>query len=171
MLLPSNQNPATLSAVSVNFSNPVLLFKYITPSLLQRLPRSISYPYFSVDRYPTTSNISFAPNSSQILQSNNIQLKSIPRKIYIFARRQNMDETFSTTDTYFAINNISLNWNNESGLLSSATQQDLYNISKKNGVNLSWSQWAGAYSFVSQTIANTSKIGLVGSILCLNFWA
>lgn len=167
MILPANQNPATLNAPTVTFNNPVLLFKYVTPSLLQKLPRSISYPYFSVDRYPTVASSALAPDAQVILQSNNIQLKSIPRKIYFFARRQNSDESMTTTDTYFGIKNISVNWNNESGLLSSATQQDLYNISKKNGVNLSWSQWAGDYSFVGQTPANTSKIGLVGSIICL----
>lgn len=168
MLLPSNQNPATLSSVSVTFNNPVLLFKYITPSLLQRLPRSISYPYFSIDRYPTTPGTSLAAKQSGfVMASNNIQLKSIPRKIVIAARRQNSDEDFTTTDTYLSITAVNVNWNNESGLLSSATQQDLYNIAKKNGVNLSYSQWAGGYSFVSQSIANTSQIGLVGSVLPL----
>lgn len=167
MVLPANQNPATLNAPVVNFSNPVLLFKYITPSLLQKLPRSISYPYFSIDRYPTTSLQAFTPNSIQTISSNNIQLKSIPRKIYVFARRQNSDESFLTTDTYFSIESVNVNWNNESGLLSSATKQDLYNISKKNGVNLSWSQWAGNYGFVGNTPANTQQIGLVGGVLCL----
>lgn len=167
MVLPANQNPATLNPPTITFNNPVLLFKYITPSLLQRLPRSISYPYFSVDRYPTLAAAPLAPNASIQLQSNNIQLKSIPRKIYFFARRPNNNETFLTTDTYFGIQNVSVNWNNESGLLSSATQHDLYNISKRNGVDLSWSQWAGNYSYAPQTPLNNQRIGLVGSILCL----
>jgi hypothetical protein len=39
------------------------------------------------------------------------------------------------------INRLNILWNNQSGLFSSATSQDLYEVSRSNGLNLSWSQW------------------------------
>ena len=40
------------------------------------------------------------------------------------------------------IKSLSILWNNQSGLFSSASEQDLYNISKRNGLNLTYNQWA-----------------------------
>jgi hypothetical protein len=51
------------------------------------------------------------------------------------------------------INSIAVTFNNRVGILSTATQQDLYQISIKNGCNLSWNEWTNN----------------VGSVLCLDF--
>jgi hypothetical protein len=48
----------------------------------------------------------------------------------------------NTSDSYLAINNLSVLWNNQSGLLSSASAQDLYRIAADNGCNLSWPQFS-----------------------------
>jgi len=161
-----NGNP--ISNIVVSFApNPKLLFQYITPKQLMPLPPVITYPYFEIQRYPTQSP-AMAPNSTYTIASQNIQLQSIPRRMYIYARRQNSDQTFSTTDTFFSIQNVSINWNNNSGLLASASAVDLYNISRTNGCNLSWTQWNG----ITQVLDNNSNAivkGTVGSILCIEF--
>ena len=68
-------------------------------------------------------------------------------------------------------------------LLASASQQQLYNISKKNGVDLSFPEWsgntplvglsnmeAGISGFFSSVAPNGFQAtGLVGSVLCLDF--
>jgi hypothetical protein len=129
------------------FAPPQLLFNYITPKDIQLIPDSVAYPYYEVDRYPTPA-IAIAPmtnyvvpNNTVSVQSNNIQLNSIPRRIYVFARQQNSDQTYNSADFFARIVNISVNWNNNSGLLSSATEQDLWRLARKNGVSLSWPQW------------------------------
>ena len=177
-----HDNISNFQVSSVSFGQPQLLFTYITPKELQSIPRALTLPYFTVDRYYTASGLSVVPNQSITINSNNIQLNSIPRRMYISMRRQNAD-LYGTgnsqsspviypgcyyTDTFFSISNISVNWNNYSGLLSSATQQDLYNISKKNGVNLSWTQWSGGPTTESGISSNLIK-GTVGSVLCLEF--
>lgn len=173
-------NGSTLTNITVNFGSPALLFNYITPKLLEPIPRSITYSYMVVDRFPTDDNISHAPNSTFTMSSNNVQLNTIPRRIYIFARQRNSDRTATTTDTFASLLNISINYNNYSGLLSSASQQQLYNISKKNGCNLSFPEWCG--NAITAGLSNTSAgipgrfsnttsfapSGLVGSILCLD---
>ena len=156
--------PATLTSVTVNFGQPCLLFKYITPNVTEPIPRSAVYDYYSVNRYPTTQPLvpALAPNISTTIQSQNIQLQSIPRRLYIFARKAN--RTFNDPDAYLAIENISVNWNNNSGLLSSASKEDLYQISVDNGCDLSWSQWSGGPIYNADF---SDQEGSVGSILAL----
>jgi hypothetical protein len=175
---------STITNIDVNFDMPVLLFNYITPKLLEPIPREISYGYFSIDRFPTDGMATLSFGGSATINSNNIQLNTIPRRIYLFARKRNMDLTITDTDTFAAIESVSINYNNFSGLLSSATQADLYNISKKNGCNLSWPEWSGSAAGVatipqaggsgmSAVFDNTGAtgatyVGLVGSILCID---
>jgi hypothetical protein len=44
---------------------------------------------------------------------------------------------------YVPINAVSITWSNMSGLLSSQSQSQLFNISKANGLDMSWAQWRG----------------------------
>lgn len=145
---------------------PQLLFNYITPQQLQTIPSAMQYSYFNIDRYPTDFP-ALAPNVSTTLVSNNIQLQSIPRRIYICARRNNAELQSSPnfTDTFLSINNIVVNWNNHSGLFSSATAYDLYKMSVKNHCNLSWTQWSGGPSYINGSLATLG--GTVGSIVCI----
>jgi len=166
MVLPVGQNPVTNFTVTVTLGQPTLYFKYITPKQLMGIPRVCTYPYFVVDRYPTNVG-SVASGALSQVSSSNIQLNSIPRKLYIFARKQNNDLTFLDTDTFLGITQVSVNWNNRSGLLSAASQQDLYNISRKNGVNMSWQQWSGG-PFPTM-YASSQLYGSIGSMLCLEF--
>jgi hypothetical protein len=157
---------STISDITVEFLQPSLLFKYITPSKVQQIPRHAVYPYYSVNRYPTDSLHTFDPNQTRTLSTQNIQLNSIPRRMYIFARKRNLDLSYTDTDTYLRIDNINVNWNNQSGLLSSASQQDLYRMCVKNGLNMSWTQFNGG---PTTTIGNVEKFGTVGSVLCVEF--
>lgn len=138
---------AISSIATTFFSAPQLLFNYITPKELQSIPSSITYPYYSIDRYPSPV-VSLAPGAFTTVTSNNIQLNSIPKRLYIFARRQNGDQNFNTTDSFAYITGINVNWNNNSGLLASATPYDLYRVAQKNGTNLSWNQWSSTVGSV-----------------------
>ena len=137
---PVNGN--NITSITVNFNQPTLLIGSIIPQDIQMIPKSSVYSYFELSQYSTNYGAivpSFSnPGSTIITQSNNVQLGSIPSSVYIFARKQNSALTFTDTDTFFSINSISINWNGKDGLLSSCSQNDLYNISKKNGCNLSW---------------------------------
>lgn len=165
----SHANDATGSAVitnvSVTFGQPSLLFQYITPPLTMPRPVSISYPYYVVNRFPSGPT-TIASGAVTTISSNNIQLNSIPRRMYIFARQQNNDQTVNSTDAYAEIQNISIQFENYSGLLASASEQDLYNISKCNGLNMSWLDWTGG---PTQALAGTtaSHFGTIGSVLCI----
>jgi hypothetical protein len=155
---------STITGVTVNFGQPKLLFEYTTPPITMERPLSIAYPYYVVNRFPTgPTNIPASTTASNIV-SNNIQLNSIPRRMYIYLREQNSDLTINKTDSFASIENISLQFENFSGLLASASKQDLYNIARNNGLNLSWTEWSGGPTFVGDL---STAVGTVGSVLCL----
>jgi hypothetical protein len=162
----------TINSITVNLGQPTLLFNYVTPKELQAIPKSVVYPYYDVQRYPTDANAPIASGASTTLNSANIQLQSIPKRMYIFARRRNADlyngvGAANLTDTFFEINSININWNNNAGLLSSASQQDLYRMSVSNGCNMSWEQWSGGP--VNRILGTNEQFGAIGSVLCIEF--
>ncbi len=165
-----SHNPAvsTFSSIIVTLGQPTLLFRYITPSPLEKIPRFKNYPYYEIQRYPTDANSAIASGASVILSSSNIQLNSIPRMMYIFARKRNSDLTNLDTDTFLSIEKVSINWANNSGLLSNATKRDLYEMSKKNGCNLNWRAWSGENTFFNSG-GTVQQINGVGSVLAVEF--
>jgi hypothetical protein len=58
-----------------------------------------------------------------------ISMNQIPDKMIIFVRKSMGTQSYTDTDSFLPIDNISINWNNNSGILSSHTSRDLYNIS------------------------------------------
>ena len=164
---------------SFGFGNlPTILFEYITPQENMIIPANmpITYPYFDVLRFPTDLALNVAGSGPQFYQSNNIQLNSIPRRLYVYIRERNNDlySNASHTDTYFTINNISLQFQNKNGLLASASQQQLYEMSVKNHCKMSWNQWQGRVNkpglMVQANPADFSnQMGTIGSIVCIEF--
>lgn len=157
----------TLTTITVNFSDPTLLFEYKTPDPREKIPRFRRYPYYKIQRY-TTEKASMAAGEQRILSTQNIQLNSIPRIMYIYARRSNNARTFETTDTFLSIDKVSVNWGNRSGLLSNASKQDLYEMSKRNGCNMNWRDWSGEPSYFISG-GTTELISGVGSVLAIEF--
>lgn len=148
---------------------PQLLFNYITPKSLMSIPKEVAYPYFVVDRYPTDLSSIAAGATLVNVSTANIQLNSIPRRIYIYARPSNgyiQSNPVTTSDCFFEISGVIVNWANHSGLLSSSTEQDLFRLSCDNGLDMSYQQWS--YTQGSGPAAGTT-IGTVGSVLCLEF--
>ncbi len=60
------------------------------------------------------------------LQSTDLQLSGMPDKLIIFARKHVADLRCNDTDLYSIITNISINFNNQAGLLSSMSQEQLF---------------------------------------------
>lgn len=155
----------TINTPVVTFGQPQLEFKYITPDALDP-PRDIYvYPYHIVTPY-LTGNLSVVnSNATLSITSQAVKLMTIPRRLYIYVKRQKSDETHLTTNTYFAIESVNITWKNKTGLLASASKRQLYEISVENGCNMNWTQWSGGpIATGGDTI---TYYGTVGSILCL----
>ena len=133
-----------LNTPTVSVESASLYFNYLTPDPTMPIPRNVETSYFSVVSYPTRSSAPIAPGGRVSLTMNSIQVTSIPKRIYVFAKKDDSLETAFTSDTYLSVttdaNPLTLTWNNNQ-FLSQATTPDLYNIAVKNGCNSSYSQW------------------------------
>lgn len=161
-------------------SQPILLFKYITPDSIQVLSPNmpITYPYYDVQRYPLDFPSAVTPgasNATGIISSNNLQLNSIPRLMYIYARTRNQDlyavgTGCTLTDTYLALENINITFANYTGLLSSCSKFQLYQIAIKNGCTMNWAQWSGEReNDPASFIFPVPQYGTIGSVLAIEF--
>lgn len=158
-------------------STPFLTFDYITPSQLQVIPPVLSYSdYFNITRYETLSAKSYTPNEQATEVINTLQLSSVPSYILIFARQNFADKNIGSTDSYFSIENISVQISNTPGLLAGTPKYKLYEISVGNGYELSYQDWgaskmhgvnSGDWSIIPEAF-NTYTSG-VGSVLKLEF--
>lgn len=129
------------------FQNSRLLFNFQTLTSLQyaKISSKCIVPYTDYPRYLTsfTQNEQVAPYTSITLTSQNLQLNQVPSQIMISVRKPMNAQTPYDTSSFLTIENISINFNSQSGLLASATQQDLYNISYRNGCAQSYYEWQG----------------------------
>lgn len=160
--------PSGGPAFSFSDTQPSLQFTYFTPKETQMIPRDLvaCYPYFDIQRYPT--DISVSGTNQGTFTTNNVQLSSIPNRIYIFVRQQNntLFNSCTNTDTFAAIDKLSIQYFNRTGILSSCTRNQLYQMSVKNGCNMSWEQWSGDPVYIDG--AFSSQYNTVGSVICLN---
>ena len=133
----------TVSTVAVHVSGPPSLYvTYLTPAANTVIPKEISYSFAQVINYSTLYG-NVAPLGTFQVTSNNIQLSQIPRMIGIYARRSNNTANYNTTDTFAYLSQLSINYNNKVGLLSTAQPAQLYDIACRNGLRqVTWPMWA-----------------------------
>jgi hypothetical protein len=164
----SGGNPIT-AVSSVFYRAPELLINYITPLDNQQIPEIQLLPYQKCHEYVKTLD-DIAVGGSLEAYSDTIRLASIPKYIYLFARRRDDQNSFLTSDSFPSISKINLQWDNQNGLLSGATPQDLFEISRRNGCNLSWmafQEFRGSVLCLEMGkdigLENNQAIGLKGS--------
>jgi hypothetical protein len=174
----------TKSATIEGFGESMLIFTFITPHASDMLePRNV-VPYYELPIYRSTNlNVAltglpiqgpagnyyaagagdmFANGSINLGQSgdiysSNIQLNCVPDKLIIFVRRTVGALTCCDTESYLSINTVSINWNNQAGLLSSFTTEQLFRASIASGLNnLTWEEFQG----VTTSVAGTGAAGL-----------
>jgi hypothetical protein len=160
-----------------------LIFQMLTPHPSQILPSKNVVDYVDFPRYLTTFNNTIAAaavNATNELvpttlefPSNNIQLNQVPDMLVICARKPMSQQTNRDSDCFLPITKISINWNNQSGLLANATQDTLYRMSAKS-TNQTWQEFRGyANKYIPPVGAgyNTrlQQVLTSGSILALRF--
>jgi hypothetical protein len=123
------------------YQAPEVLTTYLTPDLTQAIPQLQVLPYYNSQDYIKNIGTLTNTQSTRVI-SDSIRLSQIPRKLYLFCRHQRSTSNQNTADSFLKINGLSVLWNNQSGLFSGATEQDLFEISKRNGLNLTYPQWS-----------------------------
>jgi hypothetical protein len=151
--------------LSTTLGVPSLLFKFLSTQPSDLIQTKNVVPYMDFPRYLTSSanNPTFTSIGQQVkVNSSNLQINQIPDYFIITARIPMSQQTPKNSMSQFVIQNISVNLNNQSGLLSSASQYDLWRTSAKNGSAQSWAEFSGLQSSftggVSQNVATTGSL-------------
>ena len=142
------------------FADSQLLFQFLTPHASDVLdPRNVA-PFYEFPVYRTSNNVALQPRpnygratSTSVVEdaptvtitSRNIQLSGIPDELIIFVPKRVADLSCRDTDSYATIEGMSINFNNQAGLLSSMMQEQLFRNSIQSGLaNVSWDEFCGS---------------------------
>ena len=168
------------------FTNPQLLMNFLTlqPEQYSTINTRNVLPIQDYPRYVSTDTQQVnnqGQYTTYTFQFPIIQLNQIPDTLLIFVRPTKSTavdrsgiaapayEKF-TQSQYYSIVGASISFNNQSGILSSCSREQLYNISKANGSQQSYSDFFGQelVSITSGTYAgDTDNVPSQGSILVL----
>ena len=160
------------------FTNPFqggntrMLFNFLSTQASDLIPSRNVSPYMDYPRYlsQSTQNPEVAVNATARITSQNIQLNQLPDYFIIAVRKPMSSQTIYDSAGFLTINNISINLNNQAGLLSSATQNDLWRISVNNCSTQSWAEFSGqaVFATASNGTGYPTLVDTTGSILVIN---
>ena len=151
---------------SINpFANSKINVIFLTPPPQLPVPSVSSVSWMEYPRYISSQFSELAPSEKRTLPSQNFVLPCIPDLLYIYAR----PESYAITDGdyHFPIKSFSLNFDNFSGLMSSYTQEELYQQSVSNGLDMDYGLWTGRARKVSSDASGSSIVATVGGGLLI----
>lgn len=172
-VIRNNNQVGTITPGSVGFNtgtvnqspfvNSRLNVQFLTPALSVPLPAKSIVPYYEFPRYVSQQslvNSTGAPGiaNGQVaqIQSQTITLPCIPDMFLLYVKPQSYSANGTDGDYYLPLTQISINFDNFSGLLSSHTTEQLYAMSVSNGLDMDYNTWRG--KFVSEG-ALTPSVG------------
>jgi hypothetical protein len=198
------------TATSDLFSTAQLLINFLSSQPTDLIPARNVVPYVDLPRFitqpanaiPTATQkilssdgvIGLVSGASTSFVSQGIQLNQLPDYFIIAARCKNGTKLYNNNSGeaqdyaphFLPITRVSVNLNNTSGLLSSATQADLYRISRNNHSKQTWDAFRGrarvyqcatstgtAADLATAALTSTGHLGFkdiatTGSVLVLN---
>lgn len=142
----SDNSTATFTSVVANPLSSNIYFGYYTTKMMESIPRVVSYPYYNTQRY-IQSGLTLSAGASATLDMNTIQISSVPRKIYIYLKPSRNSYNINQSDTYARVNTLSIQFGNKSSLLGNCNAKQIYDISKRNGLDMSWSAYNGSIEY------------------------
>jgi len=167
----SDNCPSTFSNITCIPQSASIQFTYLTPPALLEIPKAISYDYYPIQRFITDNNTALSNGGTATTICNSLQLSSVPKKLLIFVRQSKNNFTYSSTDTFCRINSVQIEYANRSGILSSSSPQQLYNMSKSNGVDMSYPEWYGQSYDPTDLLSNPALfprfVSGVGSVIAI----
>jgi len=151
-------------------SSPSMLFKFLSTQPSDLIETKNVVPYMDFPRYLTSSanTTSIAAQGAATLTSSNLQINQIPDLIIINVRKPMNSQTIQDASAFMTINNISINLNNQSGLLSSASSYDLWRMSVKNGSTQNWASFSGLQQVSSPANGVGAVVNTTGSLLIID---
>jgi hypothetical protein len=152
------------------FTNTKMLVNFLSTQPTDLISARNVVPYMDLPRYLSlqSSTGTLAPGASATYNSQNIQINQLPDYFIVSVRKPMSTQTVKDSSTFFKINSISVNLNNTSGLLSSATPEDLWRISVNNHSTQSWTEFGGSATLADNATGVGTSVRTTGSLLILS---
>lgn len=144
------------------FVNSALQVQFLTPSLDIPLPAKSIVPWMEFPRYISPSG-TLGTSARESLQSQTITLPSIPDLLVIYVKPQSYPNS-TQCDWSLPISQISLNFDNFSGLLANHSQYELYKMSVNNGLDMDFDEWSGSAWVNGSAAADKNAAGLTSLV-------
>ena len=164
----------TGSAVVSELTSARLLMLFLTRQPSNLVSARNVLPFAEYPRYLTSVATPIDAGQSKEITFQSIQLNSVPDKMIVVARKVLANQTPADADSFLPIKRVNISFNNKAGLLSGATQWDLWRMSVESGSNQTWAEYSGVAYKGSQAGASSATalpvaMPLVGSVLALEF--
>jgi len=156
--------------VSINSADCLMQFKSMPPTLASKIDPKNCLNYYNFISYPYTTGRALASGASvSNISFSNVQLSQIPTKMLIYARPVQADLTTYDADFFFVISNLNITFANKAGLLSGASQQQLYNMSTKNLLQEIYYEFVGkGVSATTDTLTGITTVPTIGSVIVID---
>ena len=143
----------TSSVTPASEDNWRLFYNILTPKLIPELPDSNMYPDERIKIDGRTNANAFTKGGLIQHNSPNLSISTVPKRIYIVACYDQQKLIENNPDIYFSLDALTFQFNNQNTQFSGASSEQLYLMSKRNGLQLSFPQWKSQ----------------VGSVMCIDF--
>jgi hypothetical protein len=176
------KNPGVISATNMTiqeFTNSKMIFNFLSPKPSDMLTARNVVPYWEMPRFTSsTAGPAAAAVVEGVIQpvskqftSQSLQLNQIPDKLIIFVRKSKSNRNLYDTDYAIPIKKISIQFNNQSGILASATQDQLWRFSVESGSIQTWDEFIGKGNVTPSAVGDpvVNEVPLLGSYLMLEF--
>lgn len=156
-------------AVTINSVAPQLLISYVELDNPALVPRELTLPTYEHRIYQTNSS-TVAINATQQVTMPSIILSQVPSKFYLWAEFNDMNSgttNYEYADGSAVITALQVQIGTSPQLFASASQQQLFDISVKNGLQCTWNQFSrrlGSYICFTPDDIGIYQAGAVGNI-------
>ena len=135
---PVNYGTDQAVAWKLTDQKQALLVRYVTPS--SRPKELLTVPYVEYTRYNKIADAVAAGASKEIV-FDAIRETMVPRYGILLVKRVESANADYLADTMFPIDSINIQVDNMQGLLSGASPHQLWQMSTRNGLDVSWHEW------------------------------
>ena len=137
------------------------------PSDAISLPMKNIVPYQNYNQTITSAPVCGTLSAGQCT-TNTITLSVVPDLVMVCARKPMNNMTIADSNSFFTIQSVVIQFSNKSGIFSTLGSYDLYEISKRNGLQeLSYIEWNGKAAQGTGAVP-TQYYPTTGSLLVMN---
>lgn len=125
---------AALQTATKTIDKTELNVRYYSAQDDIKIPNEIVLPY-KQPKVVINSVDGHNNGTASAYTGNNIRLNQVPEAVFIYVKTKRANQNANHSDTSLRISKVEIDWNNQSGLLSSLSERDLVRVSVENGLD------------------------------------